>query len=53
MLFADGYPVLVTNQASLEDLSRKMGASLAMNAFRPNVVLDGFAALGGRSDRTA
>lgn len=41
MLFADGYPVLVTNQASLEDLAQRMGASLTMNAFRPNVVLDG------------
>jgi uncharacterized protein len=39
--FADGYPILVTNQASLDDLSRKMGAALTMNAFRPNIVLSG------------
>jgi uncharacterized protein YcbX len=41
VLFADGYPVLVTNQASLDDLAQRMGASLTMNAFRPNVVLGG------------
>ena len=39
--FADGYPLLVTNQASLDDLSRKMGSALTMDAFRPNIVLAG------------
>lgn len=39
--FADGYPFLLANQASLEDLSLKMGATLSMGAFRPNIVLSG------------
>lgn len=39
--FADGYPVLVTNQSSLDDLARRMSRSIQMNAFRPNLVLDG------------
>ena len=39
--FADGYPILVTNTASLEDLGRRMqGAPPPMLAFRPNVVID-------------
>jgi uncharacterized protein YcbX len=37
--FSDGYPILVCNQASLDDLGHKMGARLNMNAFRPNIVL--------------
>ncbi len=44
-LFADGYPVLVTNQSSLDDLNRRANRSgdlaLPMNRFRPNVVLTG------------
>jgi uncharacterized protein len=43
--FADGYPVLVTNEASLADLNDRMGrsafAAMPMNRFRPNVVLSG------------
>jgi uncharacterized protein len=46
--FADGYPVLVTNQASLDDLNRRMDRSadhaMPMNRFRPNIVLHGLAA---------
>ncbi|TAG49214.1 MAG: MOSC domain-containing protein [Betaproteobacteria bacterium] len=46
--FADGYPVLVTNQASLDDLNRRANRSaeraLPMNRFRPNVVLSGLPA---------
>ena len=39
--FADGYPVLVTNTASLEDLGRRIeGPTPPMLAFRPNVVID-------------
>lgn len=41
--FADGYPVLVTNQASLDDLNTRMRRTdenkLPMNRFRPNIVL--------------
>ncbi len=39
--FADGYPYLVVNTASLQDLNRRIeGAPLSMLAFRPNVVID-------------
>ena len=48
--FADGYPVLVTNAASLRDLNARMGrierTALPMNRFRPNIVLDGLRAWG-------
>jgi uncharacterized protein len=47
-LFADGYPMLIANQASLDDLNRRMGRSeenaLPMNRFRPNVVISGLEA---------
>ncbi len=46
--FADGYPILVTNAASLRDLNARMGRSestaLPMNRFRPNIVLEGLPA---------
>lgn len=38
--FADGYPVLVTNTASLADLNRHLAAPVPMNRFRPNIVID-------------
>lgn len=38
--FADGYPYLVTNTASLTDLSRRFGRSLDVRRFRPNIVVD-------------
>lgn len=41
MGFADGFPVLVCNQASLEDLNTRMPESIPMERFRPNVVLEG------------
>jgi uncharacterized protein len=48
MLFADGYPVLVISQASLDDLNEKLvaqgRAALPMNRFRPNLVVDGIGA---------
>lgn len=37
--FADGYPYLITNTASLEELSSRYGEQLWMNRFRPNIVL--------------
>ena len=44
-LYADGYPVLVIGQASLDDLNERLGErgapDLPMNRFRPNVVVDG------------
>jgi uncharacterized protein len=37
--FADGYPVLLTNTASLDLLSEKLGTPVPMNRFRPNLVV--------------
>lgn len=46
--FADGYPLLLIGQASLDDLNAKLAeagrAPLPMNRFRPNLVVDGIAA---------
>lgn len=39
--FADGYPILVVGQASLDDLNGRLGTPLPMNRFRPNVVVTG------------
>jgi uncharacterized protein YcbX len=44
-MYADGYPLLIISQASLDDLNSRLSlggsASLPMNRFRPNVVLEG------------
>lgn len=40
-LFTDGYPVMILSRASLDDLNARLGQSLPMNRFRPNLVLDG------------
>lgn len=43
--FADAYPFLVTSEASLEDLNRRLraagAAAVPMTRFRPNLVLEG------------
>jgi uncharacterized protein YcbX len=43
--FADGYPLLLIAQASLDDLNRRAIAqgrqAVPMNRFRPNIVIDG------------
>ncbi|OZI75152.1 MOSC domain-containing protein [Bordetella genomosp. 12] len=43
--FADGFPLLVTNQASLDDLNQRLAAkgvaAVPMDRFRPNIVLEG------------
>ncbi len=39
--FADGYPYLVTNQASLEDLNSRLPVPVPMDRFRPNFVVNG------------
>ena len=39
--FADGYPLLLIGQASLQDLSGRVGRSLEMLRFRPNLVIEG------------
>ena len=46
--FTDGYPVLVANTASLDDLNARLAASgmapVTMQRFRPNIVLTGLLA---------
>jgi len=44
MGFADGFPVLVCNAASLADLNTRLPAGIPMERFRPNVVLEGLPA---------
>jgi uncharacterized protein YcbX len=39
--FADGFPLLLIGQSSLEDLSQKVGRPLEMLRFRPNLVVSG------------
>lgn len=39
--FPDGYPVLVCNRASLDELNARMPEALPMDRFRPNLVLEG------------
>lgn len=42
--FADGFPLLLIGQASLEDLSERVGRPMEMLRFRPNLVIEGSAA---------
>jgi uncharacterized protein YcbX len=48
--FSDGYPILVASEASLADLNQRLAqrgaAPVAMNRFRPNLVLSGLDAYG-------
>jgi uncharacterized protein len=39
--FADGFPLLLIGQASLDDLSARVGRPLPMLRFRPNLVVNG------------
>jgi MOSC domain-containing protein len=39
--FSDGYPILVCNRASLDDLNGRLPEALPMERFRPNLVLAG------------
>jgi len=39
--FADGYPMLLIGEASLDDLNRRLQHPVPMNRFRPNVVVRG------------
>ena len=41
LAFADGYPLLVTNRASLDDLNSRLERPVPMERFRPNLVVDG------------
>ena len=42
--FADGYPLLLTSESSLEELNRHAEQPVPMDRFRPNVVLSGWSA---------
>lgn len=49
--FADGFPLLITSESSLNALTAEAGHALDMLRFRPNIVVDGnepFAELGWR-----
>ncbi|MBE0680852.1 MAG: MOSC domain-containing protein [Anaerolineales bacterium] len=39
--FADGYPILIISEASLQDINSKLDSPLPMNRFRPNIVVKG------------
>lgn len=39
--FADGFPLLLVSQASLDGLNARLELPLPMNRFRPNLVVDG------------
>ncbi len=39
--FADGYPILLISQGSLDELNRKLDQPVPMNRFRPNIVVSG------------
>ena len=39
--FADGFPLLLISQASLDDLTARVGRPLEMLRFRPNLVISG------------
>lgn len=41
--FADGFPLLLISQASLDDLNERLPAPVPMNRFRPNLVVSGCA----------
>lgn len=42
--FADGFPFLIVNRASLDDLSRRVGQPVDERRFRPNLILSGASA---------
>jgi uncharacterized protein YcbX len=39
--FADGFPLLIATQASLDDFNEKLGYKVGMERFRPNIVISG------------
>ncbi|GAA0220995.1 MOSC domain-containing protein [Actinomadura nitritigenes] len=46
LAYADGYPVSVRSQESLDDLNRRTAGPLPMNRFRPNILLSGLGPYG-------
>ena len=41
MSFADGFPLLVTTQASLDDLNTRLASPVTMDRFRTNLLVGG------------
>jgi len=39
--FADGYPLLITSESSLDDLNARLSEPVPMERFRPNIVVTG------------
>jgi MOSC domain-containing protein len=39
--FADGYPILIASEESLQDLNTRLASPVPMNRFRPNIVVQG------------
>lgn len=39
--FADGFPLLIIGQASLDDLNSRLPEPVSMDRFRPNIVIEG------------
>lgn len=39
--FADGFPILLCSNSSLADMNLNLEASISMDRFRPNIVVDG------------
>ena len=39
--YADGFPLLVISQASLDDLNTRLDTPVTMTSFRPNIVVEG------------
>lgn len=39
--FADGFPFLITNLASLDELNSRLDSAIDMRRFRPNIVVEG------------
>lgn len=39
--FADGYPILIISEESLQDLNSRLDSAVPMNRFRPNLVMKG------------
>ncbi len=42
--FADGYPILILSQASLDELAQRMQAPIQVTNFRPNILVENIAA---------
>ncbi len=42
--FADGFPILIVSQESLNDLNQRLEKSIDMRRFRPNIVISGYGA---------